>query len=93
MQQSDCAINFASYVDKAVLIKCSGGRKISGVVKSFDDLSNVVLQDADELIDTTSADGEVSTRHRKLGVVVIRGQTITDVCPAHLKPVAGWPTG
>ncbi|KAG9392548.1 LSM domain [Carpediemonas membranifera] len=61
MLQSDCASNFASYVDKTVLIKCSGDREISGVVKSFDDLSNVILQDADELSFSWKTEEEVAS--------------------------------
>lgn len=56
-----------------VLIKTKEGAMIRGRLKSFDQHLNVVLEDAEEL----RKDGTT----RKLGVVVIRGDTIILVSP------------
>ncbi len=56
-----------------VLIKTREGVMIRGKLKSFDQHLNVVLENAEELL----KDGTT----RKLGVVVIRGDTIILVSP------------
>lgn len=59
--------------DKKVIVELKGGRQFIGILKSFDIHINVVLHDAEE-----RADGEVT---RKLGVVFLRGDTITIISP------------
>lgn len=56
-----------------VLIKTKEGVMIRGKLKSFDQHLNVVLENAEEL----RKDGTV----RKLGMVIIRGDTIVLVSP------------
>jgi small nuclear ribonucleoprotein len=56
-----------------VLIKTKEGVMIRGKLKSFDQHLNVVLEEAEELM----RDGST----RKLGVVIIRGDTIILVSP------------
>jgi len=56
-----------------VLIKTKEGVLIRGRLKSFDQHLNVVLEEAEELL----KDGST----RKLGVVIIRGDTIILVSP------------
>ena len=55
--------------DKRVIIELKNNKSFIGKLKSFDIHVNVVLEDAEERVN-----GEVS---RKLGVVFIRGDTIT----------------
>lgn len=59
--------------DKRVIVELKNNRQYIGKLKSFDIHINLVLEDAEEHID-----GEVK---RKLGVVFIRGDTITIVSP------------
>ena len=59
--------------DKRVIVELKNNRQYVGKLKSFDIHVNVVLEDAEEHID-----GEVK---RKLGVVFIRGDTITVISP------------
>ena len=55
--------------EKRVLIELKNGTKFSGILKAFDIHINIVLSDAEQLVN-----GEVK---RKLGKVFIRGDTIT----------------
>jgi small nuclear ribonucleoprotein len=55
--------------EKRVLIELKNGTKYSGILKAFDIHINIVLSDAEQLVN-----GEVK---RKLGKVFIRGDTIT----------------
>ena len=59
--------------DKRVIVELKNNRRYVGKLKSFDIHINVVLEDAEE-----SVDNEVK---RKLGVVFIRGDTITIISP------------
>ena len=55
--------------DKRVIVELKNSRTYIGKLKSFDIHVNVVLEDAEERVN-----GEVT---RKLGVVFVRGDTIT----------------
>jgi len=59
--------------DKRVIVELKNDRTYVGKLKSFDIHVNVVLEDAEEHVD-----GEVK---RKLGVIFIRGDTITIISP------------
>ena len=59
--------------DKRVIVLLKNEKQYIGTLKAFDIHINVVLEDAEEVID-----GEVK---RKLGVVFIRGDTIIIISP------------
>lgn len=59
--------------DKRVIIDLKNGKQFTGNLKSFDIHINVVLENAEEL--------EEGSVKRKLGVVFIRGDTITLISP------------
>jgi len=58
---------------RLVIVELKNNKQYVGKLKSFDIHINVVLEDAEE-----HANGEVK---RKLGVVFIRGDTITVISP------------
>ena len=59
--------------NKRVIVELKGGKQYIGVLKSFDIHINLVLEDAEEHLN-----GELK---RRLGVIFIRGDTITVVSP------------
>ena len=59
--------------DKRVIVELKNNKKYVGKLKSFDIHINVVLEDVEEYVDN-----EVK---RKLGVIFIRGDTITIISP------------
>lgn len=59
--------------NKRVIVDLKNGRQYVGNLNAFDIHINVVLEEAEEIVD-----GEVK---RKLGVVFIRGDTITIISP------------
>ena len=59
--------------DKRVIVELKNNRQFIGSLKAFDIHVNVVLHDAEE-----RENGEMK---RKLGVVFIRGDTITVISP------------
>ncbi|KAJ0392833.1 hypothetical protein P43SY_008261 [Pythium insidiosum] len=57
------------YMDKRLSLKLNGNRKVSGVLRGFDQFMNVTLDEAVEEVSTTESN--------KLGMVqVIRGNSI-----------------
>jgi len=59
--------------DKRVIVELKNNKTFIGKLKSFDIHINVVLEDAEEHVDNKVK--------RKLGVVFIRGDTITIISP------------
>ncbi len=60
--------------NKRVIVEMKNSRQYIGTLKAFDPHINLVLENAEE-----RENGEVK---RKLGVVFIRGDTITIISPA-----------
>lgn len=60
--------------NKRVMVELKNGRRYVGNLKAFDIHINTVLDEAEEY----NAEGEVQ---RKLGLVFIRGDTITIISP------------
>ena len=60
--------------DKRVIVELKNNKQFLGKLISFDIHINVVLEDAEEHVD-----GQMK---RKLGLVFIRGDTITIISPA-----------
>lgn len=61
--------------NKKVIVELKNGRQYTGTLRAFDIHINVVLGDAEEIVD-----GEAK---RKLSVVFIRGDTIILVAPSN----------
>ena len=59
---------------KRVIVELKNSKAFVGTLNAFDIHINVVLEEAEEMVD-----GEVK---RKLGVVFLRGDTITIISPA-----------
>ncbi|KAK2465128.1 hypothetical protein APHAL10511_002820 [Amanita phalloides] len=68
-------LDLAKYVNEKIRVKFTGGREVTGVLKGYDQLLNLVLDDVEELL----LDPEPHTRN--LGLVVLRGPTITIISP------------
>ncbi|KAL4253743.1 U6 snRNA-associated Sm-like protein LSm6 [Abortiporus biennis] len=76
----EAILDLSKYVQERIRVKFTGGREVTGVLKGFDQLLNLVLDEVEENIQTESGE-----HTRKLGLVVLRGPTIT-----LLSPVDGW---
>jgi small nuclear ribonucleoprotein len=61
-------------IGSIVLVKLKGANEVRGRLKSYDQHLNLVLEDAEEIYE----DG----RTRKLGTIVIRGDTVLFISPA-----------
>lgn len=72
----EAILDLSRYTNEKIRVKFTGGREVTGVLKGFDQLLNLVLDDVQEIFQTES---EQTTR--SLGLVVLRGPTITLLSP------------
>ena len=66
--------NFWAKFSKFLLVELKNGRQLVGKLKAFDIHVNIVLEEAEE-----RDKGELK---RQLGIVFVRGDTITIISPA-----------
>ena len=57
-----------------VLVKLKGGREVRGLMKSFDQHLNLVLENAEELM--------IEKDPKKLGTIIVRGDNVVIVSPS-----------
>lgn len=69
------------FLDKRVHIKFYGGREVSGVLKGFDPLLNIVLDDTHEYLRSPEEYRRLTDQTRALGLVICRGNAIVVICP------------
>ncbi|KAL9056638.1 MAG: hypothetical protein Q9162_002809 [Coniocarpon cinnabarinum] len=70
-------LDLRKYADKAINVKFNGGREITGILKGYDQLMNLVLDDVKE----HTRDEEGNTSSRPLGLLVARGTLLTSISP------------
>ncbi|KAL4740468.1 hypothetical protein BDV11DRAFT_169081 [Aspergillus similis] len=71
-------LDLTKYMDKEVRVKFNGGREVSGILKGYDQLMNLVLDDVKE----SMRDDEGNETSRSLGLIVARGTLIVLISPA-----------
>ncbi|KAI0668831.1 U6 snRNA-associated Sm-like protein LSm7 [Trametes maxima] len=74
----EAILDLAKYVNERIRVKFTGGREVTGVLKGYDQLLNLVLDEVQENVQIES-EGQSTTRN--LGLVVLRGPTITLLSP------------
>lgn len=74
-------LDLSKFVDKAIRVKFSGGREVAGVLKGFDHLLNIVLDNCTEFIRDPEDPYKLSDETRTLGIVVCRGTAVVLICP------------
>ena len=68
-------------IDSTVRVKCLGGRELRGLLRGYDELVNLVLDDCEEFIRCVNDPERVTSQTRNLGLVVIRGTQVSLVSP------------
>lgn len=70
-------MDLGKYMDKQITVKFNGGREVTGTLKGYDALMNLVLDDVSEVL----RDDEGNESSRSLGLVVARGTLLVLVSP------------
>ncbi|KAJ3013240.1 UNVERIFIED_CONTAM: Sm-like protein lsm7 [Siphonaria sp. JEL0065] len=73
----------AKYMDKRIQVKFAAGREVTGILKGFDPLLNLVLDETEEQMYSNGQDGQTpgTLSTRQLGLVVTRGTSVILIAP------------
>ena len=74
-KKREAILDLSKYLNQTVKVEFVGGRVVSGTLKGYDQLLNLVLDNLEEEATTTSP-------ARKLGLVVLRGTSLVVLSPA-----------
>ncbi|KAK3671326.1 U6 snRNP-associated protein Lsm7 [Recurvomyces mirabilis] len=70
-------LDLTKYTDKEIVVKFNGGREVTGLLKGYDQLMNLVLDNVKEVL----RDDEGNTSTRDLGLLVARGTLLVLISP------------
>eukprot|EP01100_Stratorugosa_tubuloviscum_P012385 TRINITY_DN5869_c1_g1_i1.p1 TRINITY_DN5869_c1_g1~~TRINITY_DN5869_c1_g1_i1.p1 ORF type:complete len:115 (-),score=47.12 TRINITY_DN5869_c1_g1_i1:171-476(-) len=79
--RKEAILNLDKYIDKKINVKFSGGREVEGVLKGWDTMANMVLDDCEEYLRDIDDPSKVTSEKRKLGLVVCRGPALMLIHP------------
>ncbi|KAI3627345.1 lsm7 [Malassezia furfur] len=77
----EAILNLSKYVDQQIRVKFAGGREVEGILKGYDQLMNLVMDDVQETLHDPET-GNVSGQ-RPLGLAVLRGPALTLINPTN----------
>ncbi|PVU92424.1 hypothetical protein BB559_003727 [Furculomyces boomerangus] len=69
------------YIDKMICVKFLGGREVTGLLKGFDQLQNMVLDDSVEQTRDSENFEFANGTTRNLGLLVCRGPSVIAISP------------
>eukprot|EP01125_Pyxidicula_operculata_P001811 TRINITY_DN11656_c0_g1_i1.p1 TRINITY_DN11656_c0_g1~~TRINITY_DN11656_c0_g1_i1.p1 ORF type:complete len:127 (+),score=18.74 TRINITY_DN11656_c0_g1_i1:44-382(+) len=81
-KKKESILNLNPYINKEVIVKFNGGRQVKGILRGYDTLVNMVLEDTIEYIRSPNDPYTLTEQTRQLGVSVCRGNAIMCVYPA-----------
>jgi U6 snRNA-associated Sm-like protein LSm7 len=79
--RKESVLDLSKYLDQRLHVKFVGGREVTGILKGYDQLVNLVLDDTKEILAGDENTKEQETT-RDLGLVVCRGTTLLVINPA-----------
>ncbi|XP_068666458.1 sm-like protein LSM7 isoform X3 [Aristolochia californica] len=77
--RKETVLDLAKFVDKGVQVKLTGGRQ--GTLKGYDQLLNLVLDEAVEFLRDADDPLKTTDQTRRLGLIVCRGTAVMLVSP------------
>lgn len=69
-------LDLNDHLDQSVRVKFAGGREVTGILKGYDQLLNVVLDECTEYLRSPNDLYKLSGETRNVGLVVARGTSI-----------------
>ena len=99
-KKQESTLDLAQYIDKSINVKFNGGREgnacvltfsVTGILKGYDNLLNLVLDECIEFLRGTTSpnpfsdpeDGwKITNETRDVGLVVCRGVQVMLICPS-----------
>ncbi|XP_027113692.1 sm-like protein LSM7 [Coffea arabica] len=79
--RKETVLDLAKFVDKGVQVKLTGGRQVTGTLKGYDQLLNLVLDEAIEFLRDPDDPLKTTDHTRRLGLIICRGTAVMLVSP------------
>ncbi|KAJ3214161.1 Sm-like protein lsm7 [Dinochytrium kinnereticum] len=79
--KKESILDLAKHMNHKIRVKFAGGREVVGVLKGFDPLMNLVIDDTEEYLYTIDGYMRKDAGRRNLGLVVCRGTTLILISP------------
>ena len=79
MPPKETVLDLGRFIDAGVRVKLSGGREVSGTLKGYDQLLNLVLDETVEHLRDPEDPLKITDETRKLGLLVCRGTSVMTV--------------
>merc|ERR1712198_368828 len=80
-KRKESILDLSKYLDKAIRVKFSGGRESSGILKGYDQLLNLVLDNTIEYLRDPDDPYKLTEDTKERGLVVCRGTAVVLICP------------
>ena len=74
--KKETVLDLGKFIDKGVRVKLSGGREVTGTLKGFDQLLNLVLDECVEYLRDVDDPLKITDETRSLGLIVCRGTSV-----------------
>ncbi|XP_064644990.1 U6 snRNA-associated Sm-like protein LSm7 isoform X2 [Lineus longissimus] len=81
-KKKETILDLSKYLDRAIRVKFSGGREAAGILKGYDPLLNLVLDNTTEYLRDPDDPFKLTEDTRPLGLVVCRGTSVVLICPS-----------
>lgn len=79
--KKESILDLSKYMNKAIHVKFSAGREVSGILRGYDPLLNLVLDGCVEYLRDPDDNFKITEDERQLGLVVCRCTSIVVICP------------
>lgn len=79
--KKEAILDLKKYYDQKIIVKFIGGRQVVGVLKGYDQLMNLVLEDVVEQLRDADDELILTENTRNLGTVVVRGPQMLTLSP------------
>ncbi|XP_038222214.1 U6 snRNA-associated Sm-like protein LSm7 [Zerene cesonia] len=80
-RRKESILDLSKYLEKSIRVKFAGGREAAGILKGYDPLLNLVLDNTTEYLRDPDDPYKLLDDTRALGLVVCRGTSIVLICP------------
>ncbi|XP_032685114.1 U6 snRNA-associated Sm-like protein LSm7 [Odontomachus brunneus] len=80
-KRKESILDLSKYLEKNIRVKFAGGREAAGILKGYDPLLNLVLDNTTEYLRDPDDPYKLIQDTRMLGLVVCRGTSVVLICP------------
>ncbi|PBC32487.1 U6 snRNA-associated Sm protein LSm7 [Apis cerana cerana] len=80
-KKKESILDLSKYLEKNIRVKFAGGREAAGILKGYDPLLNLVLDNTTEYLRDPDDPYKLNQDTRMLGLVVCRGTSVVLICP------------